>query len=77
MAITILFFGQLAELAGTRSMTLSGVKDTDNLKTNLLEKFPALGNVIFNLAVDTEIVQENRELKPGSTVAFLPPFSGG
>jgi molybdopterin converting factor subunit 1 len=77
MAITVLFFGQLAELAGTRSLSLNDVSDTGELTARMLQKFPDLAKVNFNVAVDTEIIQENTLLKGGNTVALLPPFSGG
>ena len=77
MAITVLFFGQLAELSGTRSLSVSDVEDTRQVRERLFEQFPALKNVVFNMAVNTDIVQENTVLAPGNVVALLPPFSGG
>jgi molybdopterin converting factor small subunit len=103
MAITVLFFGQLAEItgagelkiddpgetnensdmaesAGTNLAEISGTKlvtSTKELMDLLLSRFPALGEFVFNIAVDAVIIEKDVRLKPGSTVALLPPFSGG
>ncbi|MHA4846855.1 MoaD/ThiS family protein [Flavitalea antarctica] len=89
MAITVLFFGQLAEIAGGGELTVGetgglngqfpgpGDTSTKELKAMLLERFPRLADIVFNIAVDTVIIDGDVALKPGSSVAFLPPFSGG
>ena len=107
MAITVLFFGQLAEITGSGELKLDetgGIKEisgipetagknefpgftetvgtklitsTKDLKEMLLSRFPGLAEIVFNIAVDAVIIEEDIELKPGSIVALLPPFSGG
>jgi sulfur-carrier protein len=77
MAIRVLFFGQLAELTGSKELQVKEAGTTRELKATLEQQFPALKGLVFNTAVDTIIVREETALKPGSTVAFLPPFSGG
>ena len=42
MSVTILFFGQLAEMAGNDRMELKGIKDTNELQKTLHAKFPDL-----------------------------------
>ena len=103
MAITVLFFGQLAELTGCSEMTVgksidlkepaltegmnsdhlnrlddkTPIRDTKELKELLFSRFPGLAGIVFNIAVNTVIIESDAELAPGSTVALLPPFSGG
>jgi len=75
--MTVLFFGQLAEIAGVRELDVAGPTDTSGLQQLLKEKFPDLEHMLFNMAVDTVIIDKNTSLHAGSTVALLPPFSGG
>lgn len=76
MQVTILFFGQLTDIAGNQ-LILNDVKDTDELKKELTNRYPALTNSKFILTVDKRTVAENTVLNQNSTVALLPPFSGG
>jgi molybdopterin converting factor subunit 1 len=75
--ITVLFFGQLAEIAGSSSLEIGDFEHTDNLKAALMDRFPLLAQRSFAIAVNKTIVQQNTVLPAGSVVAFLPPFSGG
>jgi sulfur-carrier protein len=77
MHVTILFFGQLTEITGIESLQLDNVSDTDNMTAKLLEKFPALQRSKYVLAVDKKIIPANTILQNNSTIALLPPFSGG
>ena len=77
MSITVLFFGQLAEAAGVRNVILNSITGTGALKEELLSRYPGMKNMLFNIAVDTEIADEDIPIHAGSTVALLPPFSGG
>ena len=77
MKITILFFGQLAEIAGISSIKLTDISDTDDLKNKLQQQFPALEKMTFSIAINKKMIQENTILKSEDEVALLPPFSGG
>ncbi|PJB11768.1 MAG: molybdopterin synthase sulfur carrier subunit [Flavobacteriales bacterium CG_4_9_14_3_um_filter_40_17] len=77
MEISILFFGQLAEIIGKPSLSLSNVSNTDDLKAHLQQQFPALEEMTFSIAVNKNIIQQNTHLNAGDEVALLPPFSGG
>ncbi|MEX0998043.1 MAG: MoaD/ThiS family protein [Flavobacteriaceae bacterium] len=77
MNITILFFGQLAEVTGTSSLKLSGISDTDELKNTLRKQFPALEGLTYSIAVNKKMIQQKTTLKHEDEVALLPPFSGG
>ncbi len=81
--LTVLFFGELAELAATKETTLSNIKDTSALNdTSTLvdyihENYPRLRNKTFNLALNREIITEKRLVKNGDEIALLPPYAGG
>ncbi len=76
MAIEVLFFGQLAEIAGNRvgvpvAQTLRG------LERGLWEQFPLLKEKKYALSVNQKMVAGDMPLSDGDIVALLPPFSGG
>ena len=77
MNITILVFGQLAEITGRQQLTMDGVSDTDALIGQLNKLYPALLHSKYIIAVNKEVVSKNTALQRNATVAFLPPFSGG
>jgi molybdopterin synthase sulfur carrier subunit len=75
--LTLLAFGQLTDITGQSTWQMESVTDTDHLKTILVEKYPALAQSKYLVAVNMEVVRGNVELKSGDVVALLPPFSGG
>ncbi|MGB3016922.1 MAG: MoaD/ThiS family protein [Ignavibacteria bacterium] len=77
MNISVLFFGQIADIAGNDNLDISNVDTSNELKSRLCELYPALNEITYSVAVNKEIVQTNTALKDGDTVALLPPFSGG
>ena len=74
--ITVLFFGKLAEVAES-SVEVQKVSSTDELLAKLYAQYPLLASEKFVMAVDKKIVSVNTILSDHSTVALLPPFSGG
>lgn len=76
MSVKIILFGKLAEIAGS-SVSIDNVTDTDSLITVLHKNYPALSNIKYVIAVDKQVIKENTALSRKSTVALLPPFSGG
>lgn len=77
MQTTILLFGQLADVAGRSTITVEGLHDSNALVAYLHDQYPALAASKYSIAVDKKIVRENTPLSTGTTVALLPPFSGG
>ena len=77
MDITVLFFGQLAELADTNEKVFQSVIDTDALKIQLQQKYPPFADAAYIIAVNKIVTDRNIPLFNGATVALLPPFSGG
>ena len=76
MAVTIILFGQLADITGS-VLSLDNVADTDSLVQKLNKLYPALANKKYAVAVDKQVVNKNISLTDSNTVALLPPFSGG
>lgn len=77
MKINLLFFGSLSTIIGSNSLTIEHITDTESLQLMLFEQFPALASATFIVALNNEVIQSNMLIKPGDTLAFLPPFSGG
>ena len=75
MQTTILAFGSIAEITG-KSFSIADVSDVKSLKIKLLETYPELAHKIFLISVDKRI-STNETILNNSTVALLPPFSGG
>jgi sulfur-carrier protein len=76
MSVKIILFGKLADIAGS-SVSIDNVTDTDSLVNVLHKNYPALTNIKYVIAVDKQVIKENTALSKKSTVALLPPFSGG
>ena len=77
MSVTIIFFGQLAEITGTNRIGVENVTDTDSLLAEMNRRYPAFQAAKFVVAVDQQLISGNTLLNGHQTVAFLPPFSGG
>lgn len=77
MKINILLFGPLIDIVGKNNLSLSDIKDTDELNNKLHREYPGLKNHTYRIAVNQEMIEENTRLADGDEVALLPPFSGG
>ena len=77
MEIQVIVFGQLTEITGSGLIRLTGISDSDNLLNLLNEKFPALKDSKFAIAIDKKIVRSNTPVSQTSTIVLMPPFSGG
>lgn len=78
MQLTLLFFGVLTDVTGVSSIDyILDNADTNTLKNKLHEEYPELKKYTYKIAVNQDIITENKILKDGDEVAFLPPFSGG
>ncbi len=77
MAVKVMLFGQLAGLAGKSSFEIEDAVDTQTLQQVLHASFPALDGTTYRIAVNKKIITESTTLPHETTVALLPPFSGG
>ena len=75
--LTILFFGQLAEAAGTDRETIAHVRDTLQLDELLKTRYPRLNGFTYVRSVNNKVVSGTVDIPAGATIALLPPFSGG
>jgi len=77
MQISIILFGQLVDITGSNNLTVQDVSDTNTLVQHLHKQFPALATIKYVIAVDKKIINKNTALSHHTTIALLPPFSGG
>jgi len=75
--IRVLFFGRLKDIVATNEIVVSDIKNIEDLKRYLVEKFPKLKGEIFSLALNYEIIHTNENLKDNDEVALIPPVAGG
>ncbi|SKB27289.1 MoaD/ThiS family protein [Daejeonella lutea] len=77
MQVKVLIFGQLTDITGVSELQLNDVSDRDELITALNRQYPGLADSKYAIAVNKQVINENIGLTDNSTVALLPPFSGG
>jgi molybdopterin synthase sulfur carrier subunit len=77
MVLNIRLFGQFAEMAGSNTLQVEDVADTDGLRRKLETLFPELQSIPYLVAVDKDITNNNTVLQSSSVIALLPPYSGG
>ncbi len=77
MQIKVMLFGQLKDLLNQEYILIADVNDSETLLQRLTGLYPVLFDTTFRLAVDNKIVSENTKIDSASSVALLPPFSGG
>jgi len=75
--ITVLTFGIITEIIGKSNFVVNDIASTEELKKDLEAKFPRLRNLDYAVAVNKQTITTVTTLEAGSTVALLPPFSGG
>ncbi|MCF8213985.1 MAG: MoaD/ThiS family protein [Chitinophagaceae bacterium] len=75
--IEVIFFGQLTDATGVSSIMVEEVANTDMLINLMKMRYPSLASSTYMVAVNNTMVTENAIIRPGSKVAFMPPFSGG
>ncbi len=77
MAVKIMFFGKLADIAGTKEMNLPDQYNVSALRSTLVDLYPQLSGLSFAVAVNRKTVTDQALLSAGDEIALLPPFSGG
>lgn len=76
--ISVLFFAELRESAGSEKITLEADGITVNeLKRDYLSKYKLDNLDHAMVAINEEYVQGDAVLSEGDVVAFIPPVSGG
>ena len=81
MNVSVLLFAGAAEKAGTRKLDLAWEPgDTvGRVRDRVVALHPGLAAMVPSLmyAVDENYADEGDAVKPGATVALIPPVSGG
>ncbi len=80
MAVTIVFLGKLADVAGASEREVAGPLDWDGLLSALGGELAAAAQgERTRIAVDGELLADRASLAApdGSEIALLPPVSGG
>ena len=77
MQVEIILFGQLTDIAGNNTILINDVSDTDELIQAVNKLYPAMAGIKYIVAVDKKTIRENTSLNKTTSIALLPPFSGG
>ena len=77
MEIKVLAFGKITDIIGVSELKLQNIHSSDELINLLKTQYPKLKETKFVIALDKKIISETVLLEDKSTVALLPPFSGG
>lgn len=77
MQVNVIIFGNLTDITGSTSIAINDMADTQQLVAALYQRYPALATAKYVIAVDKQVINTNTLLQHNSTVALLPPFSGG
>ena len=77
MQVKIILFGQLTDITGSDSFTVSDVHNTDELVTEINKSYPLMKDAKYIIAVNKKIISNTTLINESSSVALLPPFSGG
>lgn len=78
--LKVLAFGITKDILGASSIQIDLERGATvlDLKTHLIERFPAMKALnSLLIAVNNEYGDENLELKEGDDIALIPPVSGG
>jgi len=79
--VRVRLFARVKDLAGMDAIELPLPRGATvgELRRRLAEAKPALRDLLERcaIAVDEEFANDNLELRPGLTVAVIPPVSGG
>ncbi|MCU0471811.1 MAG: MoaD/ThiS family protein [Bacteroidales bacterium] len=77
MEIKVLFFGVLAEITKTRFKHYRDITSYDDLRLRIQDEFPEIVHYNYRIALNSEIINEDPELKNEDEIAYMPPFAGG
>jgi molybdopterin converting factor small subunit len=76
MQIKVISFGQLTDISGSAEFLIEA-QDSEQLKLVLADRYPALKDRKYALAINKQLITSKTTLKENDVVALLPPFSGG
>ena len=79
MSVHVMYFGMLAEITGQASEAwlISDNLTVGKFRSQILEKYPALREKKFKIAVNKQISDDFMPISEQAEIALLPPFAGG
>ena len=79
MSVHVMYYGMLAEITGhANELWISDENLTvEKFRSQILEKYPALREKKFKVAVNQKIAEDFAPIDPSAEIALLPPFAGG
>lgn len=77
MDVKVLFYGVLADVAGTSFKSYAEVQSFGDLKLRIFDDFPEIVNYKYSIFHNNVVADEDPVLNNGDEVALLPPFFGG
>ena len=77
MQVKVLFFGVLAEVSGTGIKHYHDVRSISDLKLRIQDDFPEIVHYNFRISLNSELTDNDIELKSEDVIALMPPFAGG
>jgi molybdopterin synthase sulfur carrier subunit len=77
MEIKLNTFGKISEIIKDTKLEISNITDTNELKIHLENQFPVLKTMKYKMALNEILIQDNTLIPDHSTLALMPPFSGG
>ncbi|MFV5902208.1 molybdopterin converting factor subunit 1 [Staphylococcus gallinarum] len=75
----VLYFAELRELLDKHDeeIDLSYDITVKSFVQHIIERYPEIAKVKFQIAVNEEFVKDDDIVQPNDTVALIPPVSGG
>ncbi|RIP37466.1 molybdopterin converting factor subunit 1 [Staphylococcus gallinarum] len=75
----VLYFAEIKELLDKSTEEIDLISDitVESFVQHIIERYPAIANVKFQIAVNEEFVTDDDIVSSNDTVALIPPVSGG
>ena len=77
MKTRVIAFGPVSDLFSEREIELTIPSTGSELKEQLCQAIPELGEYTFRIAADSALISESAVVERAQEIALLPPFAGG
>lgn len=77
MAISVQYTGYVKDIVDKSSEQFEHLKTTEDLKTELNNKYPELNRTYYTLSHNGTLVSKSQELVSGDVIILICPFAGG
>jgi sulfur-carrier protein len=75
--LNVLVFGQLVDIIGSSRISIEHVGTVRDFKAMMHVIYPNLLNKTYAVAIENTLAGDEDVIADGSTVALMPPYSGG